>query len=201
MKKNILITLVSVITLTLAFQSCGKSRTYADMLAKERKAVHKYIDKNKIKIISLEEFEKDTITDLEANEFANLGNGLYMQIVRRGSENPVDTFASRDEITARFSEYNMIDEFLTSATNTSASGYVDTFVYTIEKEYVTGLFSEGGMLALYGPQVPTGWLLALKYLRHDSSVKLIVPSKMGHTAAFQEVYPYVYDIKRFDIVK
>ena len=45
--------------------------------------------------------------------------------------------------------------------------------------------------------VPQGWLLALPYLRDNAHVRLIVPSKMGHTSAQQYVTPYFYDITEF----
>ena len=32
-------------------------------------------------------------------------------------------------------------------------------------------------------------------------VKLIVPSKMGHQTAMQYVYPYFYDIRKYQIWK
>ena len=201
MKKNILITLLSTIGLLFIFQSCSNSRTYADMLADERKAIHSYIKKNNIKVISHEKFEEDTITNLDENEYALLPGGVYMQIIRRGSENPVDTFAHRDQITTRFTEYNIIKDYMTSVSNTQASGYVDVFEYSITKDQVSGSFTTGAMLVVYGSNVPYGWLIALKYLRHDSQVKLIVPSSAGHSSSYQEVYPYVYEITRFDIAK
>ncbi len=33
----------------------------------------------------------------------------------------------------------------------------------------------------YGTAIPGGWLLALPYLRDNAHVRLIIPSKMGHT--------------------
>ena len=37
----------------------------------------------------------------------------------------------------------------------------------------------------YGTAIPSGWLIALPYLRNNAHVRLIVPSKMGHTTALQ----------------
>jgi hypothetical protein len=41
--------------------------------------------------------------------------------------------------------------------------------------------------------------LALKYVTDRAHVKLIVPSKMGHDASLRYVYPYFYDIRKFQI--
>ena len=44
-------------------------------------------------------------------------------------------------------------------------------------------------------------LIALPYLRNNAHVRLIVPSKMGHTTAQQYVNPYFYDIRKFEKAK
>ncbi len=49
--------------------------------------------------------------------------------------------------------------------------------------------------------IPSGWLIALPYLRNNAHVRLIVPSKMGHTTAQQYVNPYFYDIWKFEKAK
>ena len=53
----------------------------------------------------------------------------------------------------------------------------------------------------YGTAIPSGWLIALPYLRNNAHVRLIVPSKMGHTTAQQYVNPYFYDIWKFEKAK
>ena len=55
------------------------------------------------------------------------------------------------------------------------------------------------MLVYHGSSVPAGWLVALNYIRDGAHVKLIVPSKMGHQNAMQQVYPYYYDIHKLQI--
>ena len=50
-------------------------------------------------------------------------------------------------------------------------------------------------------RIPSGWLIALPYLRNNAHVRLIVPSKMGHTTAQQYVNPYFYDIWKFEKAK
>ena len=53
----------------------------------------------------------------------------------------------------------------------------------------------------YGSAIPSVWLIALPYLRNNAHVRLIVPSKMGHTTAQQYVNPYFYDIWKFEKAK
>lgn len=47
------------------------------------------------------------------------------------------------------------------------------------------------------PVDPAGWLVPMPYIRNRAHVRLIVPSKMGHQAAMQNVYPFYYDIKKY----
>ncbi|MDY5434734.1 DUF4827 family protein, partial [Bacteroides pyogenes] len=61
MKKLIFI-LISLWVAGSLFQSCDNTKTYAEMLEEERDAVKKFIKDSAIHVISLEEFEKDTIT-------------------------------------------------------------------------------------------------------------------------------------------
>ena len=46
----------------VVFTSCSDSETYADQKKKERSAINSYIAKNGIKVISEDEFFKDSLT-------------------------------------------------------------------------------------------------------------------------------------------
>lgn len=203
MKKTVF-TILSILAVLIAFQSCSKSRTYAERLADEKKAIDRYIKKEKIKVISMDEFTKNNEeTDVEANEYVELQTGLYLQIQDKGSENLADTFKTRSEITVRFTEYNIIDGFFTIASNTNQANFVDAFIYTIDKDRIRGEFVDRGtMVETYGSKtVPSGWLIPLKYIRHNGHIRVIVSSKLGHTVANREVYPYAYDLRRLAISK
>ena len=70
-----------------------------------------------------------------------------MQIVERGSENPVDTFANRDEITIRFSEYSIMDGYFTAVGNLDMTDFVDAFIYTLSNNNtIKGYFVTSGKL-------------------------------------------------------
>ena len=38
-------------------------------------------------------------------------------------------------------------------------------------------------------------------MRNNAHVRLIVPSKMGHSYAMQNVYPYYYDLRKIKFWK
>ncbi len=222
--KKIAFLLLAIITVGGFFHSCDNSKTYAEMLEDERKAVNDFIKKNGITVISVEEFEKDTITDVSKNEYVSFSNGVYMQIVKRyGNDPSEDTyyesfqdapeFENNNLILARFTEVDIISNDTTSASNVSnpiqlLNIYPDGFRYTDNGYSVYGQFvSEPGLALYYGfgmggaydTNVPAGWLMALQYIRDGAHVKLIVPSKNGHSIAQNYVYPYFYDIREFYI--
>ena len=207
MKKLVLLFL-SLLAFNFAFQACDDSKTYAEMLEEEDDAIAAFIRDNDIQVISQTEFfNHDSTTDVSKNEYVQLSSGVYMQIVKKGIEdedgnllNPNDTVKNNDLILVRFMEYSILDKD-TSLSNLNAVETVDEFKYTVTSSSIAGIFTQGYMYSYYGTSVPAGWLVPLPYVRDMAHVKLIVPSKMGHSTAMQYVYPYFYDIKKYQIYK
>ena len=208
---------LAMIVVGIAIQACSDSKTYAEQLKDERNAINRYLTDNKIKVISVEEFEKDTFTSTVENEYVLFSSvGIYMQIVNRGSG---DTLKNRDEVLVRFLEYDIMSGDTTGATNCYSDGSVDAFYYTHPNnsyyEYGAGQFvTENGvwesrLMGYYSANynmalsqlasVPMGWLVPLKYIKHNAHVKVIVPSKQGHAYAMKAVYPYLYDLRSIKI--
>ena len=201
MKKLILFLFISL-SACLAFQACDDTKTYAEMLEEEDNAIADFIHKEGIKVISQTEFfDNDSTTNVEENEFVQLSSGVYMQIVDKGSDNPADTVKNNDLILVRFMEYSLIDQD-TTLSNLNIPYLVDEFKYTVSSSSIAGIFTQGLMYSGYGyTAVPAGWLVPLPYVRDRAHVRLIVPSKMGHEGAMQYVYPYYYDITKYQIYK
>ena len=180
------------------------------MLEDEKNAVNKFIKDKGIRIISQDEFEKnDTVTNLDRNEYVALSDGVYMQIVDRGSaENKTDTFANNNEICVRYIEEDIMTRD-TTCFNVFLEEWGDAnqlytnpavFRYVAEGSYVYGTFIQMDYYWANYYQttaVPAGWLLALPFVRNYAHVRLIVPSKVGHSSAQQYVNPYYYDIWTF----
>ena len=203
--KKLIFLFLSVIAAGSLFQACDNSKTYAEMLEDEKNAVNKFIKDSAINVISLEEFERDTITDLSRNEYVAFSNGVYMQIVDRGNaDDPEDTFANNNVICARYLEKNIASNELTcfnvvlpeyiNASDYYSSAYGIVLSTPLDYDYLWTANS-------YGTAIPGGWLLALPYLRDNAHVRLIIPSKMGHSISQQNVIPYYYDIWKFEKAK
>ena len=215
--KKLIFLFLSVIAAGSLFQACDNSKTYAEMLEDEKNAVNKFIKDSAINVISLEEFERDTITDLSRNEYVAFSNGVYMQIVDRGNEDdPEDAFANNNVICARYLEKNIASNELTCF-NVVLPEYINasdyyrsplTFRYVNENSSAYGIVLSTPLdydylrtANSYGTAIPGGWLLALPYLRDNAHVRLIIPSKMGHSISQQNVIPYYYDIWKFEKAK
>lgn len=181
-----------------AFQACDDTKTYAEMLEEEDDAIADFINKQGIKVISQTEFfDNDSVTNVEENEYVQLASGVYMQIVDKGSDNPADTVRNNEVVLVRFMEYSLLDQD-TTLSNLSLSYMSDEFKYTATSSSIAGIFTQGLMYSWYGyTAVPAGWLVPMPYIRDRAHVRLIVPSKMGHQAAMQNVYPFYYDIKKY----
>lgn len=201
MKKLLLLFFISL-AVGFSFQACDDTKTYAEMLEEEDDAIADFINKEGIKVISQTEFfDNDSVTDVEKNEFVQLSSGVYMQIVDKGSDNPADTVKNNDLVLVRFMEYSLLDKD-TTLSNLTLPYLVDEFKYTASSSSIAGIFIQGLMYMAYGyTAVPAGWLVPLPYVRDKAHVRLIVPSKMGHQSAMQYVYPYYYDITKYQIYK
>ena len=200
--KKLLLLFFILLAVGFSFQACDDTKTYAEMLEEEDDAIADFINKEGIKVISQTEFfDNDSVTDVEKNEFVQLSSGVYMQIVDKGSDNPADTVKNNDLVLVRFMEYSLLDKD-TTLSNLTLPYLVDEFKYTASSSSIAGIFIQGLMYMAYGyTAVPAGWLVPLPYVRDKAHVRLIVPSKMGHQSDMQYVYPYYYDITKYQIYK
>lgn len=197
--KKLTLFFLSLLACGLAFQACDNTKTYAEMLEDEKDAIKAFIRDSSITVISQTEFYRNDSTTKE-NEYVQLASGVYMNIVNKGSANLADTVKPNDQILVRFSEYSLMDKKATIS-NLGYPEVVDEFNYRVTSSSIAGQFTQGFMLSYYGPAVPAGWLVPLDYVRDGACVKLIVPSKMGHSSAMQSVYPYYYYIQKYQIYK
>lgn len=207
--KKLISLFLFLLACAFAFQACSDSKTYAEMLEDEKKAISAFIKEHNIAVISAEEFEKNGFeTNVDKNEYVQLSNGVYMQIVSKGDPDS-DSIRNRDVVSVRFVEYDIMEKDTTAASNYDIPDWLDSFDYTISGTTVYGRFrSAPGEMGWFTrtywsnnqpPAVPEGWLSSLKFVKHKSHVKLIVPSKAGHAVAMQYVYPYFYDLRRITV--
>ena len=192
-----------------AFTSCNNEETYADQVKRERSAIGAYIANSGVNVISEETFrDQGYATDTAKNQFVLFeSNGLYMQIIRKGSGAPIASGESA-RILCRYTERNLLTDSIQVSNTISPYyyRYVEVMNVTNNSGTFSGSFESGSSLMYHfyrSTAIPSGWLAALPYLNFaryataDSQiakVRLIVPHDLGQSSASSSVYPCLYDI-------
>ncbi len=195
-----------ILALSWMLQSCNNTKSYADMKKDEQAGISKFITDNNIKVISFEDFaSKDSTTDVSKNEYVLFKEtGVYMQIVRKGVGLKLGN-GDRAEVLARYLEVNLNeDDTISSNIYGSYVTNPDRFTVVNSNGTLTASFDTSALMYnTYGSQsVPSGWLVALPYIRLGrwssedgvAKVKLIVPHDQGQSTASQSVYACYYEL-------
>ena len=204
--KKLSILLTMVFGLGLFFQSCNNGKTYAEMKEEEREAIKRFIELNDIKVIDEDQFaEQDSTTDVSANEYVLFEEtGVYMQVVERGNGEPLGE--GRHEILVRYVEERIKQDgdsdTISLNTLSNLHAHPDEFVLTKQDKSYSATFTTLGAMynAHTSAYVPSGWLMALNYLKVGreisgrSKIKLILPHSQGTSTATAEVFPCFYEI-------
>jgi hypothetical protein len=155
---------------TIVFiSSCGSStRTYTEMLKDERKAIKRLINSEGIKL--LDEYPEDGV--FGENEFYQLSSGLYINVVDSGNGNRA--VYGTTEVSCRFVAdfINVLSDTTYVYDGTAMGIYPLTFIYGASSA------TSGTYYYFYGSGVSE----ALQYVGDSSTVKLIVPFKIGGEA-------------------
>ena len=204
MKKLIYI-MSGLMALSLMLVSCTDEETYADQKEREAKQISKWLADNKIDVISMADFLKDTITnnpvtgpDSTLNQYVLFSdNGVYMQIIRRGEGRLMKSGEIWD-LNARYTE-----QFVRNGDYMSLNTYErepDIFYVQRTGDNYTGSFRSGVMPNRYGNSVPNSWLMLMPFIKpgllnaDGAKVRLIVPHNQGTQLAASNVYPAFYEI-------
>lgn len=223
MKELLFINIIACLTI-IGLSGCNNSKTYAEMKEDEADAINEWIVKHDYKVISEDDFYKDTMT--HANEFVLFkDNGIYLNIVNRGKGagrlgNGAYIMLSRYTEVALQQRDDMfqIGDTLTGNTNlknypvyrisnwqlANYMTYPDEYRLTVEgNSYQASFQGTSVMASVYQSRnVPNGWLFPLQFLKPSRSqspeewahVRLILPHAEGTVQASQYVYPCFYDI-------
>lgn len=208
-KRNVFAVALLLLIGVMAFTSCNDDVTYADQVKRERSAINAYLADSSVTVISEDQFRANNYTtDVSKNEFVLFeSSGLYMQIVRKGSGQPIAS-GETARVLCRYTERNLLTDSI-QVSNTLYPifyRYLEVMNVTNNSGTFEGSFEQATslMYVFYGSTaIPNGWLAALPYVnigRYTSAtdelakVRLIVPHDLGQTYAVQNVYPCLYDI-------
>lgn len=182
--------------------SCEDYETYAEMKEKEEAYINDFIREQRIKVISKEEFERDSVTDVAANEFVLFEDkGIYMQIERRGAGKMLED-GDRLGFVARYLERNVeTGDTISGNLYERNKDLVDFFYVTRTGDSFSASFTRGTMYQTYSSSsVPSGWLVPFSYITPGrpndkaAKVRLILPHSQSTSIAAQYVFPTYYEI-------
>lgn len=207
--KKILYIAVAILASSVAFISCDDEETYADQKEREARQIRKWISDNDIDVISLSDFLKDTVTnnpetgpDFTRNEYVLFeDNGVYMQIVRRGTGKIMQS-GDRWKMNARYVERYVSNGDTLSMNHYSSDSEPDVMFVERTGDNYTARFLSGVMYKMYSsPAVPSAWIMVMPYIKpkllngeSSALVRLIVPHNQGTQTASANVYPTFYEI-------
>ncbi len=161
--------------LMIGATSCNQN-SYSAKRKAEDKLIADFIERQHINVI----YEEPEDTPWGEKDYLKVPgyDGLYFHLDAPGD--PSYTVKERDKIYVRYIRYTL-DAIADTASymNTTEQAYPTTFSYSA-----------------YETSVPTGWLVAVKYMKHSgASCKIICPSKQGLDTEKNSVTPYGYDMK------
>lgn len=159
--------------------SCSKTKSYADMLKDEEKAIDWLLDTLQIEV--LKDFPADTV--FKENQFVKLEDDVYLNIIDRGSDDRA--VLGKTKIMYRCSAYYLVGGYAQFLSNygPNSNGTVpypcnpyntaetEPFIYGEVSSSETG--SSSYLFVSEGLQIP------LQYVGHRGKVKLIVPFDKG----------------------
>lgn len=186
MKKSITsVAVMAVVAVSL--QSCSDSKSYAELLSDENKAVNLYLSNYRVETEIPADTVFETGSDAPYYQLDDEGN-VYMQVLRAGDRK--NQKAEDDQlIYFRYTRYSLTYYYnygeMRGEGNSTNMGYQSTS------------FRFGNTSLSSTTQYGSGIQMPLYYLGIDCEVNLIVKSQLGFTSEIASVNPYMFNLRYF----
>ncbi len=183
---KILLGMLCFVSLSITASSCSDSKSYADRLSDENKAINLYLSDFKVENTIPADTAFICGEDAPYYRLDDEGN-FFMQVIRPGdrSNRAVDD----QLIYFRFTRYNLT--YFYAYNELVGEGNADNMDYTATSFRYNNTTLSSSTQYGQGVQVP------LNYLGIDCEVNIIVKSQYGFTSELAQVTPYLYNIRYF----
>ena len=178
--------LASVVLLS----SCDDSKSYADLLKEEDKAVKAFLADKIVKEIpadsvftTLQDVNNDTL-QVPYYRLDTDGN-VYMQVLEAGDMD--NRFEKGNEVAIRFLRYDL--KALVNGDNPTPDGNSNP------ADYITIRFGETTLPST--TQYGSGLQYPMYFLGDECHVNLLIRAKAGFTSEMSAVMPFLYDIRYY----
>ncbi len=166
----------------LAFSSCKDSKSYAELLNEETKAVNAFLA------------DQNVILDIPADSIFEYGpdapfyridpdGNVFMQVIEPGDKEKVKNDAM---VFFRFTRYNLNEYALTGSLG---SGYGNSEDVSMG----SASFRFNNYTLTTSSQWGSGIQMPLNFLGFNSHVRLVIKSQFGLTSEISQVIPFLYD--------
>lgn len=173
--KNFLKLIIFASIVSVVFNSCNDSITYAQQLDDEQDLIADFIDRQNIQVVTT----MPTEFPWPDNVYYSSGSGLYFRLTSQGDVDSTYYLKEGDMVVPRFIQYT-----LDVKSDTVFNWNTIDFPYTTDFNY------------LDYTQVCTAWHEAAGYMQYDNSeASFIVYSKLGFSDNKNSVTPMGYDMK------
>ncbi|MDE5625251.1 MAG: DUF4827 domain-containing protein [Muribaculaceae bacterium] len=168
----------------LAFSSCKDTKSYAELLNEETKAVNAFLA------------DQNVILDIPADSIFEYGpdapfyridsdGNVFMQVIEPGDKEKVKDDAM---VFFRFTRYNLNEYALTGSLG---SGYGNSEDVSMG----SASFRFNNYTLTTSSQWGSGIQMPLNFLGFNSHVRLVIKSQFGLTSEISQVIPFLYDIR------
>lgn len=181
------ISIVALAVFLFSMAACSDTKSYADRLNDENKAINLYLSNFKV----INSIPEDTVFRTGENApFYRLdeeGN-FFMQVIRPGDR--TNNMAVDDQlIYFRFTRYNLT--YFYNYNELIGEGNANNMDYSATS------FRFNNTTLSSSTQYGQGIQMPLNYLGIDCEVNIIVKSQYGFTSELSQVTPYLYNIRYF----
>lgn len=167
--KKLLIFIAAVILLPNLWFACNDSKTYAELLEDEQKAIGRLIaDSNFTVLYSFPE-------KFGSKDYVKLPNGLYMNVIDFGNKD--EKIDSGKVVLYRYRSYRNLFDTITytgNINNADPSSFIFGLTPTSSNGYIEGLATP------------------LSFVGNGAKVNLIIPSALNSYSIMQNVTPYYF---------
>lgn len=206
--------IVWIVCAALFVASCGKTKSYTDMLKDEEKAIDRLIAQEGIEILN--DFPADTV--FEENQFVRLDDDVLLNIIDRGSSDravlydtkilyrcivsyPMDTTYIWNTGYCTWSDLtNWVLKHNYGPNSNGTLPYPASSVAGMSVPFTYGDYSSRLSTELSHTYVSEGLQMPLRYVGDRARVKLIVPFRVGSymdqsngQPVYYEVLEYIFD--------
>ena len=178
---------IAAIALIAILSSCSDTKSYAERLVDENKAVNLFLSNYRVENSLPEDNNFEVGPEAPYYRLDNEGN-IYMQVLRAGDRE--NNMATDDQlIYFRWTRYNLL------------------YAYNYGEEYSEGNSDNMSMNPTYfrfnnttnssSTQWGTGIQMPLNYLGIDCEVNIVIKSQYGVSSEIANVTPYMYNVRYF----